>query len=876
MKKFITALLALALVAGVVCPVLNVFAVTKSTGISENGIIEIVGALEIMQGDQYGNLNLENKVTRAEFVKMAISASVHKDDSSVRPSYSLFPDVPASHWASGYIKTAVGSGYVTGYIDGTFRPSYKVKLEEAVNIVLKLLGYTASDFSGAWPSGQLAKYKSLKLDTGVSAKEGEELTRRDCMYLIYNTLCTETKSGTPYAKTLGYGVDANGNIDYTYLLNDKKEGPFVVNDASATVEEILKKGFIVYKDGKVVDVSEIKNRDVVYYADAFKTVWVYDDKTAGILEEISPNAKAPETITVSGTVYTLSKENSVRTGAFSEGQAVVVLLGENGEAAECYPAQDPYVTDNISSVYADGIFLNNAVAKAEDIKENSLVYLCNELSFAFAYDKTASGVVSDVLPSKQKPETVVVGGKSYSLCDNVKELFKNGKVLSKNDFVTLYLGSSDKAEYAEKADIYDTKIYKDNNLSYDALVAQTLEGPVIAKGNSWKTELGFSADEASYYRNGKKSQMDIIRDYDVLYYSETFKTVWVYSDRVTGVVEAIKPNAVTPSSVVVAGSEYALETSDAAIAFSAAGSCSEGETVTLLIGKDGVCAVESPENTFGEYLGISTDVSQKEYKGTDGKVYSDYYVTVASFDGRTHSVKTDNKNFETGKCVTVSYNNGAVSVKYLNTAYTDISKLKEAIKSQKISSDAVLVDTYKTGFAKTYAARLSEISIDKSDVIYYNINTDGYLDYLVLDDATGDMHSYGIIVTNGKGYKFFTGAKNNSISDYSVPALGGVGVKYSGGKSYEMETLKEIEITSVDGKIARRGGLSYKIWDYCEYYVMTQRSFSSADKDFSDMITACSSDYIATMFDDKNYTVRAYADKTNTVRVIVAQRDFGN
>ena len=149
-NKFMKRIIGMLLAAILIIPSLTgASAVEKSAGLAEDKIIKIVGALEIMQGDENGNLNLEKEVTRAEFVKMAISASQHKDEADVKPAYSIFPDVQSSHWASGYIKTAVSSGLVNGYLDGTFRPSGYVKLEEAVTVTLKLLGYSDSDFAGS-------------------------------------------------------------------------------------------------------------------------------------------------------------------------------------------------------------------------------------------------------------------------------------------------------------------------------------------------------------------------------------------------------------------------------------------------------------------------------------------------------------------------------------------------------------------------------------------------------------------------------------------------------------------------------------------------------------------------------------------------------
>ena len=64
-------------------------------------------------------------------------------------------DRPYTHWAASYIKTAVTQKWVTGYLDGTYRPSQTITLEEGLSAMLGLLGYTASDLSGSYPSAQL-------------------------------------------------------------------------------------------------------------------------------------------------------------------------------------------------------------------------------------------------------------------------------------------------------------------------------------------------------------------------------------------------------------------------------------------------------------------------------------------------------------------------------------------------------------------------------------------------------------------------------------------------------------------------------------------------------------------------------------------------
>lgn len=881
MKKTVCTVLALVMLVMSIVPVC---AVKKSAGLSEDKIIEIVGALGIMQGDTYGNLNLENRVTRAEFIKMAVCASAYKDDADVKIAYSLFPDLPADHWAAGFVRAGVSAGWINGYLDGTFRPSGFVKLEEAATIVLKMLGYKDADFLGSYPNGQLAKYRSLELSTGISAQSGTELTRRECMYLIYNTLCTYTKNGTAYSKSLGYECDAYGNIDYSMLVSEKRKGPFVVTDTAAWKENLsLPANITVYKDGKRIQEQDIKQYDVVYYSPEFSSVWVYSDKTAGIIEGFSPDINSPTSVTVSGKEYQLAPRDqyagNLSSGSFPVDSSIVLLLGENGEAVEAFLCDKAFTADKNTSFsdYASTFYLNDARVENVKVSSKSLVYVCPELSSAFVYDRNVSGIVSALSPSEQKPDSVTVGGNNYPLASNTKSLFENGKVFGKDDFVTLYLGSQGVIEYAEKADIYDTDIYKDNGLSYDALVEQTLDGPVVVKGESWKSSLGFDISDAVFYCDGREVEISVIRDYDVVYYSPTFKNVWIYSDKVTGTVESVLPNTVTPSSVVVAGSEYKIESSDVSIAFGGKGKFAVGDTVTLIMGRNGVVSVEKPEITSGIVLGISTDVSKKEYKGSDGKLYTDYYITVSAFDGRTHSIKTGDKNFSTGVPVIVSFSDGNLYVKQIAHQYPEISNLKAAIREGKIAPDAVIVDCYGRSFIKTHASRLSEVTLIPEKVIYYNINKDGYVDYLVLDDVTGDMHSYGVIMLDNGKASFITSAQNSSLSNVTSPSIGVVRVKYDNDEANSIRVLASVDVSAVLESSVSLGGLSYKLWDGCECFVMEQSSFvikKDSDSVLSEVITKTSLEYIRSLLTGNDYVIKAYYDEDKMVRVLVAQRKY--
>ena len=192
-----------------------------------------LAALGIMGGDQNGELNLSRNISRAEFATMAVRAHSTGRYASLSGITSPYFDVPASHWASGYIGTATQLGLVTGYLDGLFHPDRTIALEEGVTIVLQLLGYTTADFPGGWPASQMTAYHSLGLDENMTAVQGQPLTRKDAQQLFYNLLTTRNKQGAYYLNALEPGlqaVDANGTINTLTLINDSMTGPLVAGD----------------------------------------------------------------------------------------------------------------------------------------------------------------------------------------------------------------------------------------------------------------------------------------------------------------------------------------------------------------------------------------------------------------------------------------------------------------------------------------------------------------------------------------------------------------------------------------------------------------------------------------------------------------------
>ena len=435
--------------------------------VSDSVIEQVVRATGIMVGDASGNMNLDKTVTRAEYAKMLVAASTYKDKVSGVSNSSPFSDVPYTHWAAGYIKNAVAQGWLTGYLDGSYKPDNTVTLEEAATGALKLLGYTTEDFSGSYPYGQLALYESLGLDTKVTASQGTAMTRRNMMYLFYNLLNAETRDGQVYAQTLGYTLNDNGEIDYLSMVSDTMQGPYVVEGSLSDIVSGDNK--TVYRNGYASTADAVQKYDVVYYNDS--AIWAYANAVTGTYQSASPSTSSPTSVTVAGNTYEIETSDAAfelsTLGGLNIGDIVTLLLGRDGKVAAALPA-DEYATGVAGVVTAVGTgTYYNAVGNAYTARTIT-VTATDGASYTYPCSKTSIEEGDLVSIGFGSAETDVSILKSASLSGAVsgysigsRTMAKDVRILDVNDTdaVRIYysrlngaeLDSSDVRYYAENA-----------------------------------------------------------------------------------------------------------------------------------------------------------------------------------------------------------------------------------------------------------------------------------------------------------------------------------------------------------------------------------------------------------------------------------------
>lgn len=510
MKKILSLLLAAVLLAG------SLPMAFAASVVSESVVEQVIRSTGIMVGDTSGNMNLDKTVTRAEYAKMLVAASSYKDKVAGTSNVSPFKDVPYTHWAAGYIKTAMQQGWLTGYLDGSYRPNQTVTLEEAATGCLKLLGYTTEDFSGSYPYGQLALYQSLGLDTGVTASQGTAMTRRNMMYLFYNLLNADTKDGQVYAQTLGYTLNSDGEIDYLSMVSDTMEGPFVVEgDLSEIVSSENK---TVYRNGYTSTADAVQKYDVIYYNDS--TIWAYANAVSGTYQSASPSTSSPTSVTVAGNTYEIETSEAAyelsTLGGLNIGDVVTLLLGQDGKVAYALPAED-YAVSVASVVTAVGTgTYYNAVGNASTSRTitvtatdgESYVYPCSKTTI-YEGDLVSIGFGSsgtDVSILKSASVTGTVSGRTIgnrTMADDVRILDVNDTAAVRVYYSRLngaVLDSSDVRYYAvnDAGEITDL-ILRD-------FTGDLYEYGIITSAKDESTGMSASS-EYTYLVNGEKKTL---------------------------------------------------------------------------------------------------------------------------------------------------------------------------------------------------------------------------------------------------------------------------------------------------------------------------------------------------------------------------------
>ncbi len=189
--------------------ILNLTVVAFATPSEEQ--LKDLKSLQIMVGDEDGNMRLEDNITRAEATKM-ISAilNINTDSFSQNVEPSKFPDVPDSHWAKNYINAMKDCGIVEGDEAGNFNPEADITNEEIIKMLINALGYgSMAEQTGGYPMGYTRTAQKIGLTEGLKLNVETPAIRGDVAQMFATAL------DIPIMVQTGWSAD--GSTSYQIL-----------------------------------------------------------------------------------------------------------------------------------------------------------------------------------------------------------------------------------------------------------------------------------------------------------------------------------------------------------------------------------------------------------------------------------------------------------------------------------------------------------------------------------------------------------------------------------------------------------------------------------------------------------------------------------
>ena len=285
----------------------------------------------------------------------------------------------------------------------------------------------------------------------------------------------------------------------------------------------------------------------------------------------------------------------------------------------------------------------------------------------------------------------------------------------------------------------------DGQVDTSTILASSLKGPFIAGENETPP-----ISPATVYRNDEVTDSPALNVNDVYYYSESLNAIWIYTTKASGRITSVSPNAAAPTSVTVAGVTYQIGSTDVAYRISSLSGGGVGQVVTLLLGMEDIAVgILTGEEVDLSYYGVVQASSRS--LTTDNGADVMQTVRVLCTDGTVRSVRVDkNLNVPTGWLVSITTTPEGEKLQSISQKSVSglFSAANRTLGEYKLADDVEILDTLPDGSAETVRLdRLDGVTLSNADVRYYALNERGEIDRLVLDDVTGDVWTYGCLMS---------------------------------------------------------------------------------------------------------------------------------
>ena len=193
MKKFLSLVLALVMTMSLVTVSAGAKDFTDGSEITYKEAVDVISALGVVDGYSDGDFRPDDVLTRGAAAKIICNLILGPTTASaLAASTAPFKDVPVTNTFAGYITYCSQQGIISGYADGTFRPTGTLSGNAFMKMLLGALGYDSSieGYTGAnWQVSVIKQASGIGLDDGNDEFVGSQaVTRQEAALYAFNML----------------------------------------------------------------------------------------------------------------------------------------------------------------------------------------------------------------------------------------------------------------------------------------------------------------------------------------------------------------------------------------------------------------------------------------------------------------------------------------------------------------------------------------------------------------------------------------------------------------------------------------------------------------------------------------------------------------
>ena len=193
MKKFLSLVLALVMTMSLVTVSAGAKDFTDDSEITYKEAVDVISALGVVDGYSGGDFRPDDVLTRGAAAKIICNLILGPTTASALSAGTApFKDVPVTNTFAGYITYCSQQGIISGYADGTFRPTGTLSGNAFMKMLLGALGYDSSieGYTGAnWQVSVIKQASGIGLDDGNDEFVGSQaVTRQEAALYAFNML----------------------------------------------------------------------------------------------------------------------------------------------------------------------------------------------------------------------------------------------------------------------------------------------------------------------------------------------------------------------------------------------------------------------------------------------------------------------------------------------------------------------------------------------------------------------------------------------------------------------------------------------------------------------------------------------------------------